>query len=226
VQHVYFIEKMLELDSNPGNTKIVFIHRDGRDVATSFRARGYSWQKAVTRWVEDNEAALPFVDSGKALAVGFEELTDGRHVLSTLRRVADYLGIGAVTERDLALSLLPGTRQHDYQEYCTAYSNDDEKFSDLASSLVEVLAGQARQISGENGGSVNSTVENGGGSKASGGNSKLELHNMFRTWQMSQAWTEIAPSRQWTWTAEEETWFWGRGEVKRLMRRFGYVEGT
>lgn len=224
---------MITLNARPNTTKIVFVHRDGRDVAISFRARGYNWEKSVNRWVEDNEAAIPFLDSGQAMAVSFEELTSKETVLKTLQSIAEYLGID-VTTSELSLALLPGTYEHKYQEYCTAYKNDEEKFKDLSASLVAMLANQDLSLSEDE---MQKTVQKGDETdeQTQSGqndfenlsdtrkNSKLERHNEFRTWQMSQAWTEVERPSSRDWTKEEEKYFMEREDVQRLMHRFGYL---
>lgn len=221
MQHVHHIPKMLELGP-PGATRIVFIHRDGRDVAHSFKARGYGWAKAVSRWVDDNTAALPFLDAGAAMAVGFEQLAHRSSVLSTLRRVADFLSIPASNDQ-LVLALLPGTREHAYQEYCTAYRNDEDKQEDLRAGLVGSLAAQ-----GAAAGTVASqeTFREASAEDDHSG-SAIRQHNALRTWQMTQAWTEVvaAPAAR-ELSKEEEEYFWGRSDVAALMARFGYGRET
>ena len=226
---------MLELDPIHNNTRVIFIHRDGRDVASSFKARGYSLEKAVNRWVEDNSAIIPYIDSRVAMPVSFEELTSKKGVLKVLRRVADFLQL-PVTDAELSLSLLPGTKEHQYQEYCTAYGNDDEKFEDLSASLVQFLADKgaaalslsppatAEAVSPTSAATYKATEED---RKSGGLSDTMVEHNEFRTWQMMQAWTEIPPitKRQWSW--EEERYFFGRNDVRNLMKRFGYPsDGT
>lgn len=215
LQHVYFINKMLELDPLKNNTRIIFVHRDGRDVAVSFKNRGYTIEKAVDRWVEDNTAALPYLESGAALAVPFEELTSAAGVLRVLRQVADFLEL-QVLDVEFPLALMPGTRSRQYQEYCTPYRNDDEKIADLAASLVNVLAGKQPPQSMK---PSEADLEDGLGDN-------IVEHNTFRTWQMAQAWAEVRPptSRNWTW--EEERYFYNREDVRKLMRRLGYPDGT
>jgi hypothetical protein len=238
LQHVYHIEKMLQLEVLPQTTKIVFIHRDGRDVAVSFRARGYSWEKSVNRWVEDNTAALPYLDSGQAYAVSFEKLTSKATVLETLRGVVEYLGIEA-TDAELGMALLPGTHQHSYQEYCTAYKNDNEKLADLAASLVQMLSERGSELDEHemkasmdhrNIGKDDDPDDVGGNEKIdiedvlqNKSSNRLERHNAFRTWQMSQAWSEIIQSTDREWSADERRYFMGREDVQVLMRRFGYL---
>lgn len=209
---------MFEMETVPGNTRVIFIHRDGRDVALSFKARGYSWDKSVARWVDDNRAAVPFLDRPEVLSVGFEELTTAGSVLPMLRRVADFLGL-QVTDGQLVVALVPGTQPHDYQEYCSAYRNDAEKAADLAASLVAVIAGKGAnlfegQSEGQDG--VPSSGETLTGSK-------LEQHNAFRTWQMSQAWAEVPKVQRREWSAEEERQFYDNEAAMELMRRFGYI---
>jgi len=211
---VYHIEKMLELDPIENNTRIIFIHRDGRDVAASFRSRGYSWEKAINRWVDDNSIALPFIDSGAALPVSFEGLTSAKSVLRELKKVAAFLEL-PVDGTEVAFALLPGTKTRQYQEYCTPYANDEEKFDDLTASLVTMLAGKESPL-----------AERPDPEKLDDDLSeKMVEHNAFRTWQMAQAWTEVIPpvSRNWTW--EEERYFFGRNDVRQLMKRFAYPDG-
>ena len=205
---------MLDLDPLKNNTRIIFIHRDGRDVAASFRARGYSWEKAITRWVEDNSIALPFIETGAALPVSFEKLTSAKGVLQQLQQVAAFLEL-PVDGTELALALLPGTRTRQYQEYCTPYASDEEKFDDLIASLVDVLAGKEAPLTRKpDPEDVDEDLSE-----------KMVEHNAFRTWQMAQAWAEVVPptSRNWTW--EEERYFFGRNDVRQLMKRFGYPDG-
>ncbi len=205
---------MLELDPIKNNTRIIFIHRDGRDVAASFRARGYSWEKAINRWVEDNSIALPYIASGAALPVSFESLTSSKGVIRELHKVAAFLEL-PVDSKELALALLPGTKTRQYQEYCTPYTNDEEKFDDLTASLVAMLAGKEAPLA------IKPTVDE----LDEDLSEKMVEHNAFRTWQMAQAWAEVIPpvSRNWTW--EEERYFFGRNDVRQLMKRFGYPDG-
>ena len=215
---------MLELDPLPNNTRIIFIHRDGRDVAASFATR-YSWEKAISRWVEDNTEVLPYLDAGVALPVKFEDLTSGAGVLRVLRSVADFLEL-PVVDAELALALLPGTKERQYQEYCTPYASDDEKFADLASSLVDVLAGK------EGPGSIKplaEDLEDGDGDEdngsGSGGLSELMIeHNAVRTGQMAEAWGEVVSPAKRDWSWEDERYFYGRSDVRQLMKRFGYPD--
>jgi hypothetical protein len=208
---------------SPPGSRVVFIHRDGRDVALSFRARGYKWGAAVGRWAADNAAAEAHLDSGAALAVAFKDLTTADTVLGTLERVAAFLGVAASREA-LALALLPGTRAHAYQEYCTAYGSDAERARDLHAALVSTLAaaGGARRGAGPGAGGGGA----GGGGSAGEGGSRLERHNAFRTWQMAQAWAEVVEPEEREWTEEEEAYFWSRDDVARLMARFGYSKGA
>jgi hypothetical protein len=205
---------MLDLDPLENNTRIIFIHRDGRDVAASFRARGYSWEKAINRWVEDNSIALPFIDAGAALPVSFEGLTSAKGVLRELLKVAAFLEL-PVDTTELALALLPGTRTRQYQEYCTPYATDEEKFDDLSASLISILAGKEAPLARKH---VADELDD-------DLSEKMVEHNAFRTWQMAQAWAEVVPpvSRNWTW--EEERYFFGRNDVRQLMKRFGYPDG-
>ena len=204
---------MLELDPIKNNTRIIFVHRDGRDVAISFRNRGYSIEKAVDRWVEDNTAALPYLESGAALAVSFDELTSAAGVLRVLRHVADFLELH-VLDVELPLALMPGTKSRQYQEYCTPYRNDDEKITDLAASLVGILAGKQPPKS------VKPSDED----LDAGLSDVMVEHNEFRTWQMAQAWAEVPLPASRTWTVAEERYFYNRDDVKKLMARFGYPD--
>jgi len=200
--------------SEASNTRVIFLHRDGRDVAISMRARGYSWAKSVGRWVEDNSAVLTYLDSRNVLSVSFEELTNAASVLRTLRQVADFLELPA-TDEQLALALMPGTHPHEYQEYCTAYRTDEEKAADLAASLVSVMARQAT-VSAT---AIDDDEQQGEDEE---GSSKLKKHNEFRTWQMSQAWAEVPTVVDRDWSENEKQEFYANQKAVHLMKRFGY----
>lgn len=224
---MHYLNKILEMDSKQRldneskrkSTKIVFIHRDGRDVALSFKARSYNWTTAVNRWVEDNKVAIPYIESGDAFPVSFEKLTQASTVLSTLRQIAEFLNIEA-TDAELGMALMPGMKQHAYQEYCASYANDKEKSQDLAESLAAVLASKKAPLVNEiEEEGVDAEFEANGRKRGE----KYVRHNAFRTWQMMQAWAEVGPKEEWNWTEDEKNEFYSREDAMKLMRYFGYI---
>ena len=229
MQHVRLLGDLLEVGrANNTDARILFIHRDGRDVAISLRARGSTFEGGLDRWVNDNQFAMPYLDQGQIFPVSFEKLMNRSTVLETLRSVAEYLELN-ITEAELSLALLPGTREVPYRYHCTVYKNDQEKLEDLSQSFLNLLQLQSCQ-----GGRVQVTQ----GGDDSQHRSCLELeermnldgeadpsdHSGYRTWQMTQLWTEVPwPPASRNWTKEEESYFLGREDAMKLMKRFGYL---
>jgi hypothetical protein len=68
------VRKLAELTEYFPNGRFLFIVRDGRDVACSIRRRGLTVRDGIDRWVNDNEAALPFLDRKNVMQVSYEEI--------------------------------------------------------------------------------------------------------------------------------------------------------
>ena len=227
MQHIYHVRQMLEIDADrPGNTRIVFIHRDGRDVAASLKARGSTWKKAITRWVKDNNAIIPYLNREEILSVSFEDFTNASRVLDVLRQVRNHLNLD-MNDAELILSLLPGTQKRNKNVYCTSYPNDMEKMADLGRSLLSMMPlheDTSHQMS-------DTVVEEKQKLFSFSEKTLLEpldpsvdpkKHDSYRTWQMSQMWSEIVPPQSRNWSKEITTYFCDRADAQLLMERFQY----
>jgi hypothetical protein len=72
------------------NAKIIIMARDGRDVACSIKERTGNLDDGITRWVEDNEAALSFHNHPQVKVVIYEEFA--KHPDSVMRDIMSFLG--------------------------------------------------------------------------------------------------------------------------------------
>lgn len=84
--HLYFIDEILQKIKN---AKIIYMLRDGRDVACSHKQRT-SFEDGVARWVKASTAIKPYIDNENVLIVKLEELVSSPH--KTLEGVMSFIG--------------------------------------------------------------------------------------------------------------------------------------
>lgn len=70
-RHVHHIGKLLEVFPT---AKIIILLRDGRDVACSIKKRYGDFEQGITRWIVDNEAALPYWSHERTYVLKLENL--------------------------------------------------------------------------------------------------------------------------------------------------------
>ena len=70
--------------------RFIIIIRDGRDVISSLRKRGYTLDESIDRWVSDNRAAEPFWNHPQVFKFTYEELI--AQPGETLTRILEFLG--------------------------------------------------------------------------------------------------------------------------------------
>jgi hypothetical protein len=85
--HVYYIGEIFE--SRPG-AKVIFVLRDGRDVAVSLRKRHGDFLAGVQRWLDDNSVGMAYVQDPRVLLVRYESLVGDIH--GQMVRILDFLG--------------------------------------------------------------------------------------------------------------------------------------
>lgn len=70
-RHVHHIEKIIRIFPE---AKIIIMLRDGRDVACSIRRRYGDFEQGTQRWINDNEAALPYWQHPQTYILKLEDL--------------------------------------------------------------------------------------------------------------------------------------------------------
>ena len=91
------------LEKTPGNVrhleklaarfpkgKFLIVIRDGRDVASSLKKRGYTLEAAIDRWVADNRAGEKFWSHPQVMRFAYEELVTQPQ--ATVERILEFLG--------------------------------------------------------------------------------------------------------------------------------------
>jgi hypothetical protein len=86
-KHIHCIEHLLEI--HPA-AKILLIIRDGRDAATSFKARFGDLDKGINAWVTDNLAGKQYWDHPRVMVVRYENLIND--IAQTARKVCAFIG--------------------------------------------------------------------------------------------------------------------------------------
>ncbi|MEM9992262.1 MAG: sulfotransferase [Bacteroidota bacterium] len=87
-RHIHHLAKIWRVYPD---AKIILLVRDGRDVACSIKKRYGSFEKGVTRWLADNEAARPFWQHSQLYQLRLEDLQQQTEV--SLRKLCEFLGI-------------------------------------------------------------------------------------------------------------------------------------
>lgn len=88
-RHIYRIGRLL--DRFPDG-KVLLMIRDGRDVASSLRARTGDLEGGAQRWLDDNSAAEPFHAHPRVTIIKYEDLVATRQ--ETLQSVLGFLDEG------------------------------------------------------------------------------------------------------------------------------------
>ena len=70
--------------------RFLIIIRDGRDVASSLKKRGYTLGDAIDRWVGDNREGERFWDHPRVMKFSYEDLI--AHTGATLEKILRFLG--------------------------------------------------------------------------------------------------------------------------------------
>jgi hypothetical protein len=88
-RHIHCIDSILE---TLPSARIVYMIRDGRDVACSLARRVGNMKHGVERWLEDNTAGVAALDAhpGRIHLLRFEDLIEQPE--RTLRALCDFLG--------------------------------------------------------------------------------------------------------------------------------------
>ncbi len=85
--YVYDIETIL---ARFPDAQLLFVLRDGRDVALSIRKR-WDFERGVARWIQDNRVAQPFLNVPNIRIVRYEEVVHSTR--ETLKAVFGFLGL-------------------------------------------------------------------------------------------------------------------------------------
>ena len=70
--------------------KVLFVVRDGRDVAISMRKRFGDFKKGLRRWVDDNRQGLNWMDDPRVMMVRYEDLV--KQYDATMPRICSFIG--------------------------------------------------------------------------------------------------------------------------------------
>lgn len=228
LQHVLHIGRLLE--QAPDRTKVVMIHRDGRDVVASLVNRGLQWDEAIARYIDENEAALPYLDDARVFKVKFETFMDPESVLGVMRDLTTFLNI-PVSDIYLAAGLLASSQPLELgakAPHCQAYESDAEKYKDLGISLIGLLEELASQNpSRVLGGAPPSSAGNGQNATAAAEGRKrretpLLVHQKRRTEQMSQAWQPQNSIWENELDNEKKKAFGSNPRIQKIMKKYGY----
>lgn len=202
-KHVNHISRIFSIDPT---AKVLFLVRDGRDVALSFQKRGFEFQLGLERWVADNMAALPYLDDERVLLVKFEELSSFDHVAEVMQSIDAFVspatGIESTVPRLLMSLLPPAVPYGSYAQLCKKYNNDTEKFDDLALSHLKLMHGELKERAVD-------MPDN-------------EDHRKYRRWQMLQPWFVAEPVWPKEFTSEQRKMFEKNANATKLLKLFDY----
>lgn len=187
----------------PG-AKFIFIYRNGRDVFRSLVARGYTPEKAVQRWVDDNLAMVKLAHSTDVFSIRFEDFIDAGEVLSIVEGICNFVRIRC-SELHKVLALQGPWKALDPKgkAICTRYRNDTQKFYDLEESL---LIHMGKPVG------LRDTDLTG------------KQHGALRRWQLSQPWQDLSYTNAPNMSAEFYSIFNSSKEASKLMNYFQYLE--
>lgn len=87
------------------DAKVIVMLRDGRDVACSLKERTGSFELGLDRWIENNEAALPFFGHPQIKTVKYEEFVQDPE--SMTRDVLSWVGEEYESDLFSKISWLP-----------------------------------------------------------------------------------------------------------------------
>lgn len=186
----------------PG-AKFIFIYRNGRDVFRSLLARGYTPEKAVQRWVDDNLAMVRVIHSTDVFSIRFEDFVDAGEVLSIVGGLCNFLSIKC-SEFHKLLALQGPWKALDPKAkgICTKYRNDTQKSSDLEQSLLRHMGQPV---------GLRDTDLTG------------KQHATLRRWQLSQPWQDLSYSTAPNMSAEFWSVFNSSKPASKLMNYFQYL---
>lgn len=85
--HVRMIDKIF---ARYPEARVLFVVRDGRDVAVSMRKRFGDFSKGVRRWVDDNRQGLNWLDDPRVMKLSYEELV--KQYAETMPRICHFIG--------------------------------------------------------------------------------------------------------------------------------------
>jgi len=85
--HVRMIDRIFELYPE---ARVLFIVRDGRDVAVSIRKRFGDFATGLKRWVDDNRQGLSWSDDPRVMRVRYEDLV--KQYDETMPGICDFIG--------------------------------------------------------------------------------------------------------------------------------------
>lgn len=198
------INKIRQIETVASNAKFIFIYRDGRDVVRSLIERGYTLEKAVDRWVQDNQAMTKLLPAANVLSIRFEDFTNANTVLGTLEQLCHFLHLHCSELHKLLALQGPGDTIYQAPKgVCTMYPNDTAKFNDLEESLLFTL------------GKPSSLRET---------NLTGMQHGKLRRWQVSQPWQDLQLDSEAGLDKVEADYFWARKDARELMGYFGYSQ--
>jgi hypothetical protein len=85
--HVRMIDRLF---ARYPDARVLFVVRDGRDVAISMRKRFGDFAKGLRRWVDDNRHGLTWVHDPRVMMVRYEDLV--KHYDETMPRICTFIG--------------------------------------------------------------------------------------------------------------------------------------
>jgi hypothetical protein len=85
--HVRLIDRIF---ANYPEAKVLFVVRDGRDVAVSMRKRFGDFETGLKRWVEDNRLGLMWRDDPRVMMVRYEDLV--KNYDETMPQICSFIG--------------------------------------------------------------------------------------------------------------------------------------
>lgn len=86
-KHVRFIDRIF---ANYADAKVLFIVRDGRDVAVSMRKRFGDFDTGLRLWVDDNLHGLDWKNDPRVMQVRYEDLV--KQYEKTMTRICTFIG--------------------------------------------------------------------------------------------------------------------------------------
>lgn len=86
-KNIYYLDKVIK--SYP-NIKILYIIRDGRDVAVSIKNRFGDIERGIQRWVKDNSFGLQYINHKNLYAFKYEDLVDNFE--QTMKKIFMFIG--------------------------------------------------------------------------------------------------------------------------------------
>jgi len=85
-KHVHLLDRIF---SRYPEARVLFVVRDGRDVAVSMRKRFGDFETGLRRWVEDNSRGLEWVADARVMLVRYEDLV--KRYDETMPRICSFI---------------------------------------------------------------------------------------------------------------------------------------